>query len=76
MGTQCTRQRFWDGQDKLVRDDLTMIRGNHLFQFGGNYQRNYDYHMRTDNGAGINDQIVYQIASTNINFTEPTIRPA
>ena len=69
VGTQCTRQRFWDGQDKMVRDDLTMIRGNHLFQFGGNYQRNYDYHMRTDNGAGINDQIIYQVAATNINFT-------
>jgi len=69
VGTQCTRQRIWDGQDKLVRDDLTMIKGNHLFQFGGNYQRNYDYHERTDNGVGINDQIVYQIASTNINFT-------
>jgi hypothetical protein len=68
VGTQCTRQRVWDGQDKLVRDDLTMIKGNHLFQFGGNYQRNYDYHERTDNGSGINDQIVYQIASTNINF--------
>ena len=52
VGTQCTRQRFWDGQDKLVRDDVTMIKGNHLFQFGGTYQRNFDYHMRTDNGVG------------------------
>ena len=76
VGTQCTRQRFWDGQDKLVRDDLTMIKGNHLFQFGGTYQRNYDYHMRTDNGSGINDQIVYQIASSNINFTNSPWIPA
>ena len=29
-----------------------MIKGNHLFQFGGSYQRNYDFHMRIDNGAG------------------------
>jgi len=76
VGTQCTRQRFWDGQDKLVRDDLTMIKGNHLFQFGGTYQRNFDYHMRTDNGSGINDQIVYQIASSNINFTNSPWIPA
>jgi hypothetical protein len=69
VGTQCTRQRFWDGQDKLVRDDMSKLYGNHLFQFGGSYQRNYDYHMRTDNGSGINDQIIYQIASTNINLT-------
>lgn len=76
VGTQCTRQRFWDGQDKLVRDDLTMLKGNHVFQFGGMYQRNYDYHMRTDNGSGINDQIVYQIASANINFTNSPWIPA
>jgi hypothetical protein len=69
VGTQCTRQRFWDGQDKLVRDDVSTLKGNHLFQFGGAYQRNFDYHMRTDNGSGINDQIVYQVASTNINLT-------
>ena len=69
VGTQCTRQRFWDGQDKLIRDDMSKLWGNHLFQFGGMYQRNFDYHMRTDNGSGINDQIIYQIASTNINLT-------
>jgi len=69
VGTQCTRQRFWDGQDKLLRDDMSMLKGNHLLQFGGTYQRNFDYHMRTDNGSGINDQIIYQIASTNINLT-------
>jgi hypothetical protein len=69
VGTQCTRQRFWDGQDKVVTDSMSMLKGNHLLQFGGTYQRNFDYHMRTDNGSGINDQIIYQIASTNINFT-------
>ncbi len=69
VGTQCTRQRFWDGQDKIITDGISMLKGAHLFQFGGTYQRNFDYHMRTDNGSGINDQIIYQIASANINFT-------
>ena len=27
--------RFWDGQDKVFRDDLNLVSGNHLFQFGG-----------------------------------------
>jgi hypothetical protein len=49
VNTQSTRQRFWDGHDNLVRDDVSMIKGNHLFQFGGTYQRNWDYHTRTDN---------------------------
>jgi hypothetical protein len=68
VNTQNIRQRFWDGKDRLIRDDVTMIKGNHLFQFGGLYQRNFDFHMRTDNGQGINNQIVYQITSSGINF--------
>jgi hypothetical protein len=62
VNTQQTRQRFWDGQDKILRDDITMIKSNHLLTLGGMYQRNFDYHMRTDNGNGTNNQIVYQIS--------------
>jgi hypothetical protein len=63
VDAQDARQRFWDGQDKVFRDDLTMIRGNHLLQFGGTYQRDYDYHLRNDNGVGIMNSTVYQINS-------------
>jgi len=34
VNTQSVRQRFWDGQDKMVRDDVSKIKGNHLFGFG------------------------------------------
>jgi hypothetical protein len=57
------RQRFWDGQDTVFRDDVTMLKGNHFFQAGGVYQRNFDFHMRTDNGSGAINWIVYQVAS-------------
>ena len=70
VNSQSVRQRFWDGQDKMIKDDVTWIKRNHLIQFGGMYQRNYDYHMRTDNGQGINNAIVYQSTSSNINFGE------
>jgi len=79
VNTQSVRQRFWDGQDKTVKDDVTMIKGNHLVQVGGNYQRNFDYHSRTDNGQGINNQIVYQVTSSNTSFggfTYPTAVPS
>lgn len=76
VNTQSVRQRFWDGQDNMLKDDITMIHGNHLFQFGGTYQRNFDYHSRTDNGNGINDQVVYQITSTGINFTNSPYIPS
>lgn len=61
VDTQNTRQRFWDGKDKAIRDDLSTLHGNHLFQFGGSYQRNFDYHERNDNGAGIDVAPTYQI---------------
>jgi hypothetical protein len=75
VNTQNTRQRFWDGQDKILKDDVTWIKGNHLIQLGGSYQRNFNYHSRTDNGQGINNQIVYQINNSGINFTNSPYIP-
>lgn len=79
VNTQSTRQRFWDGHDTMLRDDVTWIKGKHVINFGGAYQRNFDYHQRTDNGVGINNQIVYQITSANIAFPaayQPTGLPS
>jgi hypothetical protein len=61
VNTQNTRTRFWDGHDQMIRDDISMLKGNHLFQFGGTYQHNFNWHQRTDNGGGINYQPVYQL---------------
>jgi hypothetical protein len=71
VNTQSVRQRFWDGQDKAIKDDLSMLKGNHLFSFGGSYQRNFDYHSRTDNGSAVNDQISYLSTSSGFNWTSP-----
>jgi len=54
---QNTRWRYWNGHDNMFRDDLTKILGKHLFTFGGIYQRNFDAHLRIDNGGFIN---IYQ----------------
>jgi hypothetical protein len=64
VNTQQTRTRFWDGHDNMIRDDVSWLKGNHLLQFGGTYQHNWDYHQRTDNGGGINYQPVYQMGTT------------
>ncbi len=63
VNNQNTRQRFWDGHDTMFKDDVTKIKGDHVISFGGNFQRNYDYHLRNDNGQGINTSPVYQITS-------------
>jgi hypothetical protein len=65
VNTQQTRNRFWDGHDQMVRDDISLLKGNHLFTFGGTYEHNWDYHQRTDNGGGINNQLVYEVGNGN-----------
>ncbi|MBV8206764.1 MAG: carboxypeptidase regulatory-like domain-containing protein, partial [Acidobacteria bacterium] len=70
VNTQSTRTRYWDGHDHMVRDDVTTLKGNHLFQFGGSILRDTDLHQRTDNGGGINYYPVYQLGSgTTSSFT-------
>jgi hypothetical protein len=65
VNTQNTRTRFWDGQDNMIRDDATWLKGKHMIQFGGKYQHNFNWHQRTDNGGGINYQTVYQLGTAN-----------
>jgi hypothetical protein len=65
VDNQDIRTRFWDGQDNMIRDDVTVLHGNHLFQFGGTYERNWNYHERTDNGGGINYTLTYQLGDSS-----------
>jgi len=62
---QSTRTRYWNGHDYMFRDDLTQVKGTHLFQFGGMYLRNVDTHKRNDNGQGINTFEQYLIGEGN-----------
>jgi hypothetical protein len=63
VNTQSVRTRFWDGQDHMIRDDVSWIKGTHFIQFGGAYQHNFNWHLRTDNGGSVNNNIVYDLAS-------------
>ena len=62
VDSQDVRQRYWDGHDYFLSDSMSKLKGNHLFQWGGSYQRNNDLHGRDDNGVGINTSLVYQVA--------------
>ena len=64
LDTQDVRTRFWDGKDNMIRDDISWLKGTHFFHFGGLYQRNWNYHQRTDNGGGINYQPVYWLGAS------------
>lgn len=69
---QQIRRRFWDGHDQMVRDDLSMLHGNHLFQFGGYYQHNFDYHQRNDSGGAINAYPVYSLGDGSTSLISVT----
>ncbi|MGH9395010.1 MAG: carboxypeptidase regulatory-like domain-containing protein, partial [Terriglobales bacterium] len=62
VNTQSVRTRFWDGIGHTFSDDMSVIHGNHLIQFGGKYTHQWDYHQRNDNGGGIMAANVYQIS--------------
>ena len=64
VNTQSVRTRFWDGHDTMLRDDISVLKGNHYFTFGGTYQRNWNFHQRSDNGGGINYQPTYQLGDS------------
>jgi hypothetical protein len=61
VNAQDIRTRFWDGEDNFLSDNVSSLKGNHLIQFGGQYQHNYDYHQRSDNGGGINFTPTYEL---------------
>ena len=63
VNTQQTRTRFWDGKDHFISDNVSWVKGTHLMQFGGQYQHNWNYHQRTDNGGQFNYYPVYQLGN-------------
>ena len=63
--------RFWNGQDKVVKDDISLIHGNHLFQVGGAYTRWFLQHQRNDNGLNMITTPTYVIG-TGEGIRQPT----
>jgi hypothetical protein len=52
VNTQQARQRVWNGQDYTFNDNLSWIRGKHIFSFGGRTQRQNLFHVRDDKVVG------------------------
>jgi hypothetical protein len=73
VNAQSIRTRSWDGKDNFFSDNVTKLKGNHLIQVGGQFQHNFSFFSRTDNGSSINFTPTYQIGDTggggNISYT-------
>jgi hypothetical protein len=52
LNTQQARERAWNGQDYTFTDNLTWIRGKHLWTFGGRAQIEHFLHIRDDKVVG------------------------
>lgn len=63
--------RFWNGQDKVLRDDLSLVHGNHLIQFGGAWTRWFLQHQRNDNGLNMTTTPTY-LLGTGEGIATPT----
>jgi Carboxypeptidase regulatory-like domain len=66
VDSQDARQRYWRGHDYFLDDQMSYLKGNHLFQYGFTYQRNHDIHGRNDNGVGIDTSPAYIAGSTTL----------
>ncbi len=71
VNTQSVRIRFWDGHDWYYRDDLTYIHGNHLWQIGGLFQHNWNFHTRDDNGSGTFNNPVFLVSKNDSGVSIP-----
>ena len=73
VNAQSIRTRTWDGKDNFFSDNVTKLKGNHLIQIGGQFQHNFSFFSRTDNGSSINFTPTYQIGDAggggNIAYT-------
>ncbi len=65
VDTQDVRTRIWDGHDHFMSDNVTWLKGNHLIQVGGQYEHDFAFHNRTDNGGGINYTTTYQLGDSS-----------
>jgi len=52
VNTQQARQRVWNGQDYTFIDNLTWIKGKHVWNFGGRAQLQHFLHVRDDKVVG------------------------
>ena len=64
VNAQSIRTRSWDGKDNFFSDNLTKLKGSHLIQLGGQFQHNFSFFSRTDNGASVNFTPTYQIGDS------------
>ncbi|MGH9523110.1 MAG: carboxypeptidase regulatory-like domain-containing protein, partial [Terriglobales bacterium] len=61
VDTNSVRTRMWDSHSWSFKDDVSWLKGNHLFQFGGSISRSAVMFNRNDGQVSSLSQMVYQV---------------
>jgi hypothetical protein len=72
--TQTGRNRAWYEHNYDYRDELTWLKGNHLFQFGGDMLHEWWHFNRYDNVVGGLTNLVYEVDDGSLHMT-PDFEP-
>jgi len=74
IDTQNSRNRAWYEHNYDYRDELTWLKGNHMFQFGGDMLHEWWHFNRFDNVVGGLTNLIYEIDNGSVNMT-PDFQP-
>ncbi|HEV2382862.1 MAG TPA: carboxypeptidase-like regulatory domain-containing protein [Terriglobia bacterium] len=74
IDTQDSRNRAWYEHNYDFRDEVTWLKGNHMFQFGGDYLHEWWHFNRYDNVVGGLTNLVYEVDNGSVAMT-PDFQP-
>ena len=74
VDTQDSRNRAWYEHNTDIRDELTWLKGSHLFQFGGDMLHEWWHFNRYDNVVGGLTNLVYEVDDSSVHMT-PDFEP-
>jgi len=73
LNTQSVRTRFWTA-NHMIRDDLSWNKESTSCSFA-ELTAYFNWHLRTDNGGSVNNEIVYDLASGGGTFGNSGVAP-
>lgn len=76
IDTQNSRSRVWDGKDYTLNEELSWLKGSHLFQIGGSFRHQNFYHVRDDKVVGGLSVPIYFAEWTSSNMDISAYRPS
>ncbi|HEV2425528.1 MAG TPA: carboxypeptidase-like regulatory domain-containing protein [Terriglobia bacterium] len=74
VDTQNSRNRAWYEHNSDFRDEVTWLKGNHMFQFGGDMLHEWWHFNRYDNVVGGLTNLIYEVDNGSVAMT-PDFQP-